>query len=30
MREKRTEHNEYVRQYGQDLPEIQQWYWGQS
>ena len=30
MREKRTEHNEYVRQYGQDLPEIRQWYWGQS
>jgi len=30
MREKRIEHNEYVRRYGQDLPEIREWYWGQS
>jgi xylulose-5-phosphate/fructose-6-phosphate phosphoketolase len=27
MRERRTEHNEYIRQYGEDLPEIREWHW---
>jgi xylulose-5-phosphate/fructose-6-phosphate phosphoketolase len=30
MREKRTEHKEYIRRYGEDLPEIREWRWEQA
>ena len=27
MRDKLIEHGQYVRQYGEDMPEIQDWTW---
>jgi xylulose-5-phosphate/fructose-6-phosphate phosphoketolase len=28
MREKRVEHQQYIRKYGDDLPEVKEWKWG--
>ncbi len=28
IRDKRIEHREYIREHGEDLPEVVQWKWG--
>jgi len=30
MRDKLIEHQQYVREYGEDMPEVKNWEWNQS
>ena len=30
LRDKRIEHNQYIDQHGEDMPEIKNWQWGAS